>query len=867
MRILRYLLIGLGAVLLLAVIAVGVFLATFDANSYKPRIEAAARDATGRELTLAGPISLKPSLRPTLTVSDASLANAPWGSRPEMVRIGTLDVSLQVLPLIRGEVVIDRVTLVEPDILLETNKEGRGNWEVAPARAAGAPTPPPGQPAPAGEPRAIRPIVVDLLTIERGTVAFRDGRTGETITLAIPKAEAALPRGQDMRLDLDAVLDGKPFKVTGTAGRLADLLDPAATAPFPLDLAVALGEARLTAKGTVAQPLQGKGYDLAVTAQIPDLARLGAAVPGAPPLPPLRGLEVAVSARDAGGPIPELRAITLKLAESDLSAFAPGVRVRRLEITAPDTTSPIRLAGEAVVNDTPATVAGTLGPLVALIPGEGRQAPWPVDVTLAAAGAQAAIKGAVANIQSPQPSVEAALDLGVPDLAALSRLAGTELPPLKAVSLTGKVSGPGQRGQVSIADLALKAAGSDLGGSITVTPAPRPRVEARLQGQLVDADALMAALGGGPASGAATPPAPPSTPAPPAPQAAQQRLIPDEPLPLDALRGADAAVQLQLAELRLGGAAYKQVAGTLALDRGTLRLDPLNATIPGGAVTLRLTMDASKPEPPVRIQLSAPSMELRQLLAAYGGGYRVGGQVQLDIDIRGTGATPHRIASTLDGHVGLAGANLDIDNRLIDLIAGEVWRAMVPGAPRDGVSNVRCLALRFDATDGVAVAKALLFDSNLARVAGTGSVNLGPETLALRLMPTLRIAGGGIGIPVNVGGTFLRPAIRPDAAGAVGALGQLGAGAAAGAQAGAAAGPLGAIVGGVVGAARGGATTDDCPAQLAIARGGQQGPVPAAETAPAQQQPQQQAPAQQPQQQPQQRPASPLQQLLPRLGR
>jgi hypothetical protein len=260
-------------------------------------------------------------------------------------------------------------------------------------------------------------------------------------------------------------------------------------------------------------------------------------------------------------------------------------------------------------------------------------------------------------------------------------------------------------------------------------------------------------------------------------------------------------------------------------------------------------------------------MDLRQLLATYGGGYRVGGRVELDADLRGTGSTPHRIASTLDGHFGLAGANLDIDNRLIDLIAGELWRALVPGAPRDGVSNVRCLAARFDAATGVATARAFLFDSNLAKVTGSGTINLGPETLALRMLPTLKIAGGGIAVPVDVRGTFLNPSIRPDPAGALGALGQMGAGAAAGAQAGAAAGPLGAIVGGVVGAARAGTTTDDCPAQLAIARGGRQGPVPAAETAPAQQEQPAEPQPQQQRQQPQQRPANPLQQILPRLGR
>lgn len=866
MRILRYVLIGLGVLLVVAVAAIGIFLATFDANAYKPRIQQAVQDATGRALTLAGPISLRPSLRPTLEVEDVTFANAEWGSRPAMARLGAMEVTLAVLPLIRGEVAIERIVLVEPDILLETDAEGRGNWAFAP-RAAEPAAPAPG--APPAARRAPPQVAVDLLRLERGTVTFRDGQSGETLTLAIPRLEAAVPVGAPMRLELEVRLDDTAFTVAGTAGPLARLLDPAARTPYPVDLTVQVADARIALKGTIAEPMTGKGYDLAVEANVPDLARLATAVPGAPPVPALRGLELAVSARDIGAPVPELRAITLKLGESDLAAIAPGVAVRRIEVSAPDAASPIRVAGEVVVNETPTRLGGTLGPLAALMPGAGADRPWPVDVTLAAAGAQAAVKGQVLNLASPAPALDVALDIRVPDLAALSRLAGTALPPLKEVAASGRVRGPGNRGQVMVTGLALKAAGSDLGGTLTVTPAPRMRVEAALRGELVDADALMAALGSSEAPARATAP-PPAPSAQPAPQAARQRLIPDDPLPLDALREADASVRLALAEFRFGGAAYHDVAGTLALDRGNLRLDPLNATVPGGAVTLRLTMDASKPEPPVRMALSAPSMELRHLLAAYGGSYRIGGQVQLDVDVRGTGATPHRIASTLDGHLGLAGANLDIDNRLIDLVAGEVWRAMVPGAPRDGVSNVRCLALRLDATDGVAAAKALLFDSNLARVAGTGSVNLGPETLALRLMPTLKIAGGGIGIPVNVGGTFLRPAIRPDPAGAVGALGQLGAGAAAGAQTGAVAGPLGAIVGGVVGAARGGATGDDCAAQLAIARGGQQGPVPAAETAPAQQPAQQQQqpqPAQPQAPTQQQRPANPLQQILPRLGR
>jgi hypothetical protein len=290
-------------------------------------------------------------------------------------------------------------------------------------------------------------------------------------------------------------------------------------------------------------------------------------------------------------------------------------------------------------------------------------------------------------------------------------------------------------------------------------------------------------------------------------------------------------------------------------------------------VTGSLKVDASRDAAPVAITFRAPAIDLRELLAAYGGGYRVNGTLELDIDVRGVGASPAAIAGTLDGHVGLAGVNLDIDNRLLDLVAGEVWRALVPGAPREGSNNVRCLAFRFDSTAGTAEARAFLFDSALAKVAGTGSVLLGPEQLRLRAVPTLKLGSAGIGVPVLIGGTFLAPAVRVDPAGAAGALvGALGRGQ----ETGGGSSPLGAIAG-ALGGRQGGAqaggaqAADDCPAQLAIARGGRAGAAAAPEAAPAAASPAQQpAPQPAPQQAPapqQQQPANPLQQLLPRLGR
>src|SRR3546814_9111270 len=61
-----------------------------------------------------------------------------------MATIDRLDVALQVLPLLRGEVAIDRFILEKPVINLEIDEQGRPNWQLQTADAAPAPSEEPG---------------------------------------------------------------------------------------------------------------------------------------------------------------------------------------------------------------------------------------------------------------------------------------------------------------------------------------------------------------------------------------------------------------------------------------------------------------------------------------------------------------------------------------------------------------------------------------------------------------------------------------------------------------------------------------------------------------------------------------------------
>ena len=63
--------------LLLPVAALGITVAVVDPNDYKPQVVAAVQRATGRTLTMGGPLRISRSLWPTIAVTDVKLANLP----------------------------------------------------------------------------------------------------------------------------------------------------------------------------------------------------------------------------------------------------------------------------------------------------------------------------------------------------------------------------------------------------------------------------------------------------------------------------------------------------------------------------------------------------------------------------------------------------------------------------------------------------------------------------------------------------------------------------------------------------------------------------------------------------------------------
>lgn len=125
MKIAIKIIFGLVVVLILAIIALLVF---FDPNDYKPRIEALIESQTGREARIEGDLgwSFFPSLG--IEAEGFVLENPPGFSDPVMLRVGSMAFSAELLPLLRGEIRVHKITLIDAAILLEVRADGSDNW-------------------------------------------------------------------------------------------------------------------------------------------------------------------------------------------------------------------------------------------------------------------------------------------------------------------------------------------------------------------------------------------------------------------------------------------------------------------------------------------------------------------------------------------------------------------------------------------------------------------------------------------------------------------------------------------------------------------------------------------------------------------
>ena len=129
MKLLKWLAIILVALVLVLGIGIGALVYLVDWNDQKERIQGLVKTHTGRDLVIAG--DLDPSVFPWagISIGEISLSNADGFGDLPFAKMGSADVKVELLPLLRRTVNIRTVELSGLELDLQRNAEGITNWD------------------------------------------------------------------------------------------------------------------------------------------------------------------------------------------------------------------------------------------------------------------------------------------------------------------------------------------------------------------------------------------------------------------------------------------------------------------------------------------------------------------------------------------------------------------------------------------------------------------------------------------------------------------------------------------------------------------------------------------------------------------
>ncbi|MDD5384583.1 MAG: AsmA family protein [Gallionella sp.] len=220
-KILKYGLLGTGAVVGIAVAGAAYVAATFDPNDYKDQIIRTVKDSKQRDLRLDGKITL--SFFPNIGAKLGKVSLSEFNSTKQFAAIDSARISLALLPLFSGQAVVNEVAVSGLQATLVKRKDGTTNIDdlLGPKEDKTAEKKTNGK-------QSVK-FDIAALSIEKTSLTYRDEGSG---------AQYAV---KDLNLNSGRIANGVPAKISLSAGIQANQpkLDIAAqfktTLTFDLD--------------------------------------------------------------------------------------------------------------------------------------------------------------------------------------------------------------------------------------------------------------------------------------------------------------------------------------------------------------------------------------------------------------------------------------------------------------------------------------------------------------------------------------------------------------------------------------------------------------------------------------------------------
>ena len=262
----------------LALVGLG---AWYAASSINPAqltqlLSSAVKDATGRDLKITGPVSLK--IFPSIGVKaeQVTLSNASWASQSQMLAVKSLELEVKLFPLFLGRVEMSSIHLAGLDAYLETNKSGQGNWYLTPAASLTNSKNTASTPQTSSDDNSF--VAIEAIHVSDARISYQDGN-GPVKLIEIAKL-SAMSAGSKTAILLDLQYSNYKLGLKGKMGSLREMIVDWDQGPVKtsLDLTLTLNGRPLDITGKISkEPKVLPQFDIRLESKSFDLAPLAAA--------------------------------------------------------------------------------------------------------------------------------------------------------------------------------------------------------------------------------------------------------------------------------------------------------------------------------------------------------------------------------------------------------------------------------------------------------------------------------------------------------------------------------------------------------------------------------------------------------------
>jgi len=231
-------------------------IAIFGWNWARGPLQRLVLEKTGRELVIAGELTLSPAWpAPRLRAQAVTFANPAWAREKQMVAVDEVEFTLDLLELFRKNLEFPEVRLTRPVVYLEVAADGRKTWLLDPNQS-----------------KETARIPIGRLTLDKGRLGYDDLKQQTSIRsdISTQAGQAGGPAG--VVFTATGLYRGAALSAHGSAGSVLALHDE--SVPFPLKVDAKFGGTRIEAEGSITSLLKFTALDMRLALRGESLALL-----------------------------------------------------------------------------------------------------------------------------------------------------------------------------------------------------------------------------------------------------------------------------------------------------------------------------------------------------------------------------------------------------------------------------------------------------------------------------------------------------------------------------------------------------------------------------------------------------------------